>query len=227
MVPVIISQEAQKLLKRFAAAQRFSALPRACPSDAAAGMSDLPSWRVWTQRPTTGGQLRIEAKLEELVTGHPSVLHIGIGNSSLARRFAPRLARLVGTTISEEEAALANGLGLGNYKVRLANKLTCDMDGIPGPFDFIVDNNPTGFACCLPHFAQMMATYLRLLKPMGGLLLTERQGLGWVCHGNHPGWSFSRGDWETLASICSTTTAFPSDEVFAMRHLNTQAGQGA
>ena len=46
----------------------------------------------WTQQPTTRDQAHIEAVLDTLAVTGASMLHVGVGNSQFAQRFASRLA---------------------------------------------------------------------------------------------------------------------------------------
>ena len=211
------TERARALLERLADDPRFGCLPHDCNENLNPGMDDLPTWRVWTQRPTTPGQLRIEEQLENLVGPASSILHIGVGNSSLGKRLAPRVLKILGVTIADEERIFAAKLSIPNYNVILANKFTEQMDEIDGTFNFIADTNPGGFSCCLTHFARMMASYTGLLDRNGGLLLTDRQGLGWVCEGNHPGWSFNWNDWEKLADFLQLSARPITEFVYSMK----------
>ncbi len=211
---------ARLLMGRLGENSRFGCLPHNCEADVSPGVHDLPTWRIWTRRATTPGQLRIEDQLENLVNTSSFILHVGAGNSSLGRRFAPRVSGVLGTTISEEERIFSESLGIPKYTVVVSNKFTVEMDHIEGPFDFIVDSNPSGFACCLFHFSRMMISYAELLRKNGGLLLTDRQGLGWVCDGNHPNWSFGWSEWEKLGEILHMPVQHVTEDIFSMQRTN-------
>jgi hypothetical protein len=137
-----------------------------------------------SRRPTTEDQLRIEDTLEGLLTPSQRILHVGVGNSSLARRFAARSAGIVGITLSDDELRHADALALPGYRVLRANKYSRDLDAIEGGFHFVVDNNPASFGCCVSHFEDMLSAYARLLH-RGGMLLTDREGMYW-CYDNGP-----------------------------------------
>jgi hypothetical protein len=210
------AQQAERLAARLSATGAFGRVPADCGNDAAAGVDEVPEWQVWTGRPTTPDQSRIEAALEELAEPGSRVLHIGVGNSSLGRRFAPRVARILGTTIHEPERAAAAALGLPNYTAVRANKYAADMDRLEGPFDFIVDNNPASFACCLHHFARMWVAYVELLAVPGGRLLTAQPGMRWVVTGNDPQWALGPADWEYLAGVLEMPMEHVGEEVYAL-----------
>jgi len=174
---------------------RLGELPERCGADAAPGLAIEDEWRDWSSQPTTPDQLAIERYLAGHDLSEKRILHVGVGNSSLARRFAGRAKEIVGLTVAPEEFALAERLAIANYRVVLHNKHLGADAGVRGPFDFIVDNNPTTFACCLTHFAAMLGSYAAMLAP-DGQILTERRGLAWVHDETcDPRWSFDFTDW--------------------------------
>jgi hypothetical protein len=96
-------------------------------------------------------QRRIEQAIESFgPTTSDRILHVGVGSSSLARRFSPRVGLIDGLTVSEAEFAAAEALSLENYKVRLVNKYIPGLHGTLGheyTYNLIVDNNLASFAC--------------------------------------------------------------------------------
>lgn len=104
------------------------------------------------------------------------VLHVGVGSSALARRFAARVAWVEGITVVPGEVDVAPALP--NYRVSLLNKYAPALGGLEGPFHLVVDNNPGSFACCRRHFTAMMDAYAALLAP-SGRLVTHRRGARW------------------------------------------------
>jgi MoaA/NifB/PqqE/SkfB family radical SAM enzyme len=218
-VAAVRDHYARLLMARLTSLPRFASITQICETGHASGIDEAPEWQIWTERPTTGDQLRIEEQLESLIETSSSILHIGAGNSSLGRRFAPRVARVLATTLHDEERTFAEGLGIKNYAVVTANKFSEDMDRIDGEFDFIVDNNPSSFACCLFHFSRMMISYAELLKKDGGQLLTAQPGLSWVCPGNDRNWSFQWQDWARLGEILGMPARQVTDVVYSMQCL--------
>jgi hypothetical protein len=180
-------------------AARFVELPKHCGTDAAPGIDEVEEWRDWTAIETTPDQRRIEDFVSRYNLRDAVLLHIGVGNSELAKRFAPGARAILGTTISAAEHSHGEQLRLPNYLVFINNKYS----GIPVPgddvFDFIIDNNPTTFGCCVYHLDKMMSEYRRRLKDTG-MIVTDRQGLGWIVstEGANPRWKFDYADWTAL-----------------------------
>jgi hypothetical protein len=120
------------------------------------------------------------------------LLHVGVGGSHLARRLADRVAQIDGITVNDAEIRAATALALSNYRVWRLDKYSRAAARLPGPYTFIVDNNPGYFACCQRHFQQMMANWARLLAP-GAELLTHARGAGWPRRGaitlDWPAWA--------------------------------------
>ena len=56
-----------------------------CGQESKPGKDEIEEWQIWTHQATTTDQMRIEEYLEDRVTSDSSILHIGIGNSSLAK----------------------------------------------------------------------------------------------------------------------------------------------
>ena len=141
---------------------------------------DMPLWVDHTKDETTVDQASIEAQLDKLDLSGKTILHIGVGNSKFARRFASRVILIDGLTVSPNEKTLGDSLAIGNYTVYLLNKYSREFIlTIRNRFDFIVDNNLASFACCKYHFYLMLDNYVWSLKP-GGQILTDQQGMDWV-----------------------------------------------
>jgi hypothetical protein len=135
----------------------------------------------FSQRETTCDQTRIESYLDTLDLKGKRILHIGIGNSSLAERFNNRDTLIEGVTVSEKEHSHALSLGLTNYKVHLVNKYSHGflLAFKQNQFDIIVDNNLASFACCKYHLYSMFDNYLWCLK-LAGRILTDQRGMDWA-----------------------------------------------
>ncbi|MCX7177133.1 MAG: hypothetical protein NT159_25080 [Proteobacteria bacterium] len=158
---------------------RFQGLLGDCGEEEQPGIEDLKEWRDWSQIKTSRDQLRIERRLLDFVNSDSRILHVGIGNSRLAKRFAHRVRGIVGMSVSPAEIARGQALAISNYEVLQWNKYRYWNDPSGEGFDAIVDNNPTGFACCLKHLSTMLAWYADALRPQGAIF-TDRVGLGWV-----------------------------------------------
>ena len=162
----------------------WEAVPRRCDRDVPGVGHDNDNVMNLSAKATTEDQARIEQALERLLRAGDRVLHVGVGNSSLARRFSDRAGSIQGLTLSRVEKAHGDALALPRYAIELANKYSSDLDAVRGPFEFLIDNNPASFGCCLEHFQDMLGNYARLLAP-GGRLLTDRDGMYW-CYADGP-----------------------------------------
>jgi hypothetical protein len=138
---------------------------------------------------TTPEQKELESRLEIRVTAGQRILHVGVGNHSLARRLHGKVAHIDGITVVPAE--VASTPELPNYAVVLCDKHGPGIDSLPGNYDWIVDNNPSSFACCREHCDRTFAAYARLLTP-GGRVLAHRRGAAWA---TRDGWSMSWPDW--------------------------------
>lgn len=181
---------------------RFPELPLDCGHAEHPGVVERGEWADWAAHETTPDQLRIESYLDRFDLADAAILHVGCGNSGLAARFAGRARSIIGTTVTPGELQHAlewiERSGTANYRVLLRNKYL-GHDGMPDQrFDFIVDNNPSTFACCLTHFARMMEFYAAVLTP-GGQIVTERIGLGWSLPHSHSRWGFDPADLAAFA----------------------------
>jgi hypothetical protein len=130
----------------------------------------------WVARKTTKDQRAIEAWLTAEPLANKQVLHVGIGNSSLAAQVAPHVAILDGVTIIQEEIDHADSLSLPHYTTFLINKYGRGLEALPHNYDYIIDNDLAGYACCMYHFEQMMRHYRALLRP-SGVIATGAHGL--------------------------------------------------
>jgi hypothetical protein len=141
----------------------------------------------WTQQETTRDQTRIEAALDTLAVTDASILHVGVGNSRFAQRFASRARRIDGLTVHLNEKSRADALGLPNYTVYVLNKHSPEFATvITNTYDFIIDNNLASFACCKYHFSVMFENYLQALTSRGQILTCQigmdvyHGAFGWV-----------------------------------------------
>lgn len=176
---------------------RFADLPLDCGVVHDPGVLFSEELGDWSQLGTSPDQTRIERYIDRFDLRDKRVLHIGIGNSGLARRFSRRVGEIVGTTIDDPEIRVATTTGLGNYAFVKHNKYSGDNDVVPGRFDVIIDNNPTSPCCCMRHLEALFAFYVEKLAP-NGIIVTDREGLEWIPDESPMGWSF---DFEDLSAV--------------------------
>jgi len=128
----------------------------------------------WTQQQTTPDQVRIEAVLDTMALTGAQLLHVGVGNSKLAQRFASRLSGVDGLTVHHNEKIYADALAIANYTVYVLNKHSREVVSVLShTYDFIIDNNLASFACCKKHFFIMLENYLSLLRSRGRVLTCQ------------------------------------------------------
>ncbi|MGA7932758.1 MAG: hypothetical protein WCA35_04195 [Kovacikia sp.] len=166
---------------------------------------------------TTPDQIRIETVLKTLDWQGKNLLHVGVGNSQLAKNFASGLNLLNGLTVSVNEKNKADSLGLKNYRVYLISKYSRDLVLlISDKYDFIVDNNLASFACCKFHFYQMMDTYLWALKP-GGQILTDQTGMNWFV--GDPRWRLTYRDLVRMEKVFPIKVSKMTNSVYSLKRL--------
>jgi hypothetical protein len=166
-------------------------------------------------------QTRLDDVLVRLDLAGRSVLHVGIGNSSLAARLAGRGVRVDGITVSLREKLHADALRLPGYHVLVLNKHTPAIAALPERYDYIVDSHLTGFMCCERHFDVMLRGYVHRLAP-GGRILTDEEGLAWTVDGNRE-WKLTFDDLEGLSDGYSLRPTHLTQTVIALDTVADQA----
>lgn len=152
----------------------------------------------------TDDQVAINRWLREADLHGRDVLHVGTGNSSVARLLDGR-ARVVSVTVARGEFEHAQSLGLRDYRVHLLNKHSRDFAErfAAASFDCVLDNNLASFACCQRHLERYFDALARLLRP-GGFVLTHWLGMQWTLDVGvddvEPVWRLDAGKLEAIAA---------------------------
>ena len=193
----------------------FPKLPLDCGKQTDPGLIYSEDLRDWSAKATTPDQARIERYIDRYDLTGKRILHIGIGDSGLARRFHCRVREIIGTTIDGPEMEVARSLAIPNYDFVLHNKYSGANDSIPGKFDLILDNNPTSPCCCMRHLSILFDFYLEKLSD-GGQIVTDRQGLAWVPEEANPRWSFDFEDLTDAGVAAGIRTFRMSRTVYAL-----------
>ena len=168
----------------------------------------------WTHQETTPDQARIEAALDTMTVTGASILHVGVGNSHFAQRFASRARRLDGLTVHQNEKTQADALRIPNYTVYVLNKYSPEFGAVlTKPYDFIIDNNLASFACCHYHFAVMCANYLRALTAHGQILTCQ---IGMDAYVGAFGWVMTYADLVSLERKFPVHVSKITDVVYAI-----------
>ena len=113
------------------------------------------------------------------IVKNKNILHIGIGNSYLAKNLN-EFNSIDGITISSNE--LTNGLKLNikNYDIFFKNKYAAGdlINNKKNHYDVIIDNNIKSFACCSLSFDDLINKYKNYLKSTG-FIITSLTGMNW------------------------------------------------
>jgi hypothetical protein len=139
-------------------------------------MEHWNTWKEdWSEHPPSQDEQRI---IEHLKRHGPytrkTLLHIGIGNSTLAKEIRT-FDRIDGLTVTQKEVEKAYSLKLENYDVHMCNKHTIFFLDLPR-YDVIVDNGILTFTDCEICSFNLFYSFLRLLKS-GGEVLTDSFGM--------------------------------------------------
>lgn len=194
---------------------RFAELPLDCGNCVDAGIIYSEDLRDWSDKATTPDQARMERYIDRYDLRTKRILHIGVGNSALARRFHNRVREIVGTTIDEPEIRVARALSIPNYSCILHNKYSGRDTDISGKFDFILDNNPTSPCCCIRHLADLFSFYATKLNP-SGMVVTDLGGLQWVPAGSSARWRFDFDDLSAAAATAGIRAYYGTRKVFLL-----------
>lgn len=151
---------------------RLITFPRLCKKDAS--FPDYTDGEWITRKPTSDLRAIVEYLHTKPIT-HSTILSIGVGNSYLANELHAQCKHIDGISIVPQEITLAETLGYTNYSVVLLDKYGVISPKLKGSYDFIVDNDLAGYACCLTHFHEMIQSYISLLAPQG-IILTGIRG---------------------------------------------------
>ena len=178
--------------------------------------TDMPIWVDHTRDETTVDQARIEDALEGMNLEGRRILHVGVGNSGFAKRFAPQVTLIDGLTVSEPEKALADSLSITNYTVHLLSKYSREfLQVIGNRYDYVIDNNLASFACCKYHFYRMLDNYLWCMRP-GARILTDQRGMDFTVE-DDPRWQLTYDDLVALEASFPLKVAAVTDTVYELR----------
>ena len=194
----------------------YEACPEVCGNLDHPGLAlDMPLWVDHTRDETTVDQASIETELDKLDLGGKNILHVGVGNSRFAERFAGRVQLIDGLTVSENEKRLGEALAIGNYTIYFLNKYSREFSlKITNQYDFIIDNNLASFACCKYHFYAMLDNYLWSAKP-GAQILTDQRGMDWVIEDER--WRLTFDDLLALENKFPVKARRLTDTVFSIQ----------
>ena len=134
----------------------------------------------WEDKNSTEDENEIlDFLMEKSLLKNRKILHVGIGNSNLAKKFS-HSNEIFGITISKNEINHAKKLSLKGYNVFLLDKYSINfMNYFKNyRFDIIVDPNLKSYACCEESFKFMFKNFSTLLTN-NGIIITSRRGMNW------------------------------------------------
>jgi hypothetical protein len=136
------------------------------------------NWNIdWSNHPPSADQQRINNYLTNCVRINKKLLHVGVGNSSIATTFFDFLL-IDGITVLDTEVQQAKKLNIQNYSVYHCNKYTSQILNLPNTYDYIIDNNIFSFSTCEICNINILNFYTKLLTK-NGIIITDIQGLKW------------------------------------------------
>jgi len=193
----------------------YETCPEVCGNLARPGAAlDIPLWIEHAHLDTTVDQLRIEDAINRMEWRGKSFLHVGVGNSRFAQRFAADAALIDGLSVSRVEIELAESLHIPNYAVYLLNKYGREfLPTIINRYDFVIDNNMASYACCKYHFYRMLDNYLWAMNP-GGKILTDQRGMDFTVEDKR--WALTYEDLQSLERKFPIRVTKINDTVFAL-----------
>jgi hypothetical protein len=199
----------------------YETCPEVCGNLERPGVAlDMPLWIEHAHLDTTVDQVRIEDALSRMEWRGKSFLHVGVGNSLFAQRFAAEAALIDGLTVCRVEVEQAQSLRIPNYTVYFLNKYGREfLRTIRNSYDFVIDNNLASYACCKYHFYRMLDNYLWAMKP-GGQILTDQRGMDFTVEEKR--WILTYRDLQSLEEKFPLRAGRINDTVFALVSESTQ-----
>ena len=137
-------------------------------------------YSYWEEKNSTDDESEIlDFLLKKPLLKNMKILHIGIGNSKLAKKFS-NSNEIFGITVSKNEIEHANKLSLEGYSVSLIDKYSINFINHfkEYRFDIIIDPNLKSYACCEQSFEFMFKNFSTLLTN-NGIIVTSRRGMNW------------------------------------------------
>jgi hypothetical protein len=202
-------------------ASAYETCPEVCGNLENPGVAlDMPLWIDHTNLDTTVDQLRIEEALSPMDWRGKNILHIGVGNSRFAERFAAGAALIDGLTVCRSEFDRARSLDIWNYTVYFLNKYGREfLLTLTNRYDFVVDNNLASYACCKYHFYRMLDNFLWAMKP-GAMILTDQRGMDFTVAETR--WVLTYQDLQDLERKFPVHVVKINDTVFALAREATR-----
>tara|TARA_B100001250_G_C19553708_1_gene680186 strand:+ start:75 stop:740 length:666 start_codon:yes stop_codon:yes gene_type:complete len=142
--------------------------------------NDNSNYLYWENRSVTNDEIEIVSYLNyNSINKMPNILHIGIGNSYLAKNLI-NYNLIDGISISNNEILNANKSNIPNYKSIFLNKLSNNAfnEFKTIKYDYIIDVNLKSYSCCEKAFRKMFSHYSKMLNKHGSII-TGKKGMNW------------------------------------------------
>lgn len=111
-----------------------------------------------------------------------SILHVGIGNLTLAKKIYKFTKNFEGLSISLNEINQGNFFFKNKINFYLCDKYSKNITKIlKKKYDIIIDNNIKSYSCCDTAFKKLFESYRSNLNN-NGIILTSLNGLQWTKH---------------------------------------------
>tara|TARA_B100001250_G_scaffold119874_1_gene101727 strand:- start:1545 stop:2210 length:666 start_codon:yes stop_codon:yes gene_type:complete len=142
--------------------------------------NDDSNFLYWENRDVTDDEIEIVNYLNTNIDDKlPNILHIGIGNSYLAKNLK-NYSLIDGISIANNEIRFAKKLNLPNYKCLFLNKLSSNaLDVFKNEkYDYIIDVNLKSYSCCDKAFHKMFNDFTKILNENGSII-SGKNGMKW------------------------------------------------
>ena len=167
--------------------------------------SGLTTRNIWLDK-STGEQKDFSTYLDlnpDKYIGK-TCLHVGTGNSSIARNHHNKFKRIDGISIDPGEVSLANNLMIPNYTCYLINKHKLEELSVLGEYDVIIDNNIKSYMCCGAHYMDYFDWILDSVASRNGEIITHI--LGYACFFKNTPNSLDNREIDNIAKRVQYTT---------------------
>ena len=142
--------------------------------------NDTTKFSYWENNEATNDEKDVITFLKnDDLFNNKRILHIGIGNSYIAKNLK-NFKKIDGISLSKNELDLAKKSNIDNYEVFFQNKYCQNniLSKILNFYDIIIDVNIKSFACCDKAFVNLFKTYSELLNN-NGIIITSKSGMKW------------------------------------------------
>jgi len=142
--------------------------------------NDKKLYSYWENKNITSDEKHVLNYLQKkLSTKNKNILHIGIGNSYLAKSLK-KYKKIDGISLSGSEIHYGLNQNIKNYNIYHLNKFSKKslFNNKLNSYDLIIDVNLKSYACCNVAFKHLFKQYLKMLNPKG-IIITGKKGMKW------------------------------------------------